>query len=320
LNPGFAQHRLEYSINGGEYQSYTGQISLAPNAYASGFAMVARSTPAGEGFVASPEAGKVLSVKLRKPGIEIAAATGVQAGSHTVVIENPNPQGTSEIYFAVRNEATGSTTSYQLYRDAFPLIDRDYPEGYTVLAYAAPVRENFLASDEATSFQLTFFGIPVTGSTIFVLDRSGSMAWDDGLGQVKEEMNRVLDLLTTTDKFGIIQFSSTAEVVMSWSSATATRVSTAKRRVNGMTANGYTNYSAALSLALDAARKNEVKQVVFLSDGVPTAGDTRPSAILSLVRQIVAEGTRVDTLAFGRITNDGRDLLDRMDAAGDLPR
>lgn len=318
-NPDFAAHRLEYSINGGDFIAYSGPLSISPSSYATGFAVVARSAPTSDGFTRSPEVSQAMNLKLGMPAIDVAAppADG-QATTIPVTLGNPNPGGSSVILYALRDEATGATTTFREYETPVQVVQADYPDGFTVIAYASPVTDGYLPSDEATSFGITFFGIPVTGSTVFVLDRSGSMAWDDGIGQVKAEMNRVLDLLERDDHFGIIKFSTAAEVVMPWTDASRQKVRTAKTRVNNLTPEGWTNYSAALSLALDAARHYKVKQVVFLSDGAPTAGDTRPGSILSLVSQIVAQGTRVDTLAFGRITEEGRALLEQMDAAGNL--
>ena len=316
-NPAFATHRLEYSVNGGSFTTYSGSISISPTSYATGLTLTARCTPAADGILASPEASNVLNVKLRTPGIEIGQATGTGSGSTIpVTLSNSNPQGSSLILYALRDEATGTTSSYQEYRNPLAVSQEIYPKGFTVLAYANPTAGNYLSSDEASSLGLTFFGIPVNGNTIFVLDHSGSMAWEDGIGQVKTEMNRVLDLLKPEDKFGIVQFSTDAGVVVRWSAASAKNVKNAKTKVNGLTANGWTNYEQALKLALEAAQNNEVKQVVFLSDGAPTIGDTNPDHILSLVRQIVAKGAQVDTLAFGLITPDGRQLLDQMAAVG----
>lgn len=319
-NPDFAQHRLEFSINGGDYAVYAGPASLTPAQYATGFSVAARSVPTAEGFRESPQVSASLNLKLRTPLIEVGESTGGTASVIPVTLSHSNPEGSSEIRYALRDEATGTATSFQPYRGVFQVAERDYPEGFTVVAYAEPLAAQYVASDEVSSFRLTFFGIPVTGSTIFVLDHSGSMAWEDGIGQVKAEMNRVLDLLKAEDRFGVIKFSSEASVVMNWTSGKASNVKTAKSRVNALTASGMTNYSDALALALQMARKNDVKQVVFLSDGAPTAGNTSSTYILSQVRQIVAEGTRVDTLAFGLITPDGRELLAQMAAIGNLPR
>lgn len=320
-NPGFALRRLELSINGGGFTAYTGSLSVSPVAYASGLELVARAVPAGEGFRASGETAKALGVKLRKPVIEIGAA--IVNGQTSIIpftLANPNPEGSSVLLYALRNESTGALSSFQEYRNQVPVSQADYPKGFTVVAYANAASGSYLASDEASSLGLTFFGIPVTRSTIFVLDRSGSMAWEDGIGQVKAEMNRVLDQLKTEDRFAVIQFSTDANVLVNWTAATSAKVRTAKTKVNSLAANGLTNYEAALTQALGIARNGEVKQVVFLSDGAPTTGNTNPDSILALVNQLVARGVRVDTLPFGLITPDGRALLERMDLAGDLSR
>jgi len=318
-NPEFAVHRLEYSVNGGEFRVYDGAWDVEPAAFAGGYEIVARSMPMGEGFSASPNATRNMQLKLRMPGIRVGDA--VTQGDQTVVpvtLTNGNPEDSSKVMFALRDEETGSVSEFQPYVETLSLVEADYPEGATVIAYAHPLRSRYLPSDEGSQFVVTFFGVPVQGSTVFVLDRSGSMAWDDGIGQVIAEMHRVLGLLEADDEFGIIHFSTRARVLMNWTRATPEQVRLAENRIDRLTAGGWTNYSEALELALLGARRYDVKQVVFLSDGAPTAGDTSEEGILSLVNEIVSEGTRVDTLAFGHITDDGAELLELMDEAGDL--
>lgn len=318
-NPEFAERTLEWSINHEGYVSYPGAFSLAPASYAAGFLVQARSVPAADGLLPSPEVSKVLPVKLRKPGIDIGTIVSGQTAPVPVTFTNSNPEGSSVVLYALRDSNSGTLSAYQQDPGSLSVSPAAYPEGFSVVAYANPAAENYLRSEEASSSEVTFFGVPLKGATLFVLDHSGSMAWEDGMGQVKSEMGRVFDHMESNNQFGIAAFSTSASLLFDWVNAAEDAVEAARASVDGLTPEGYTNYAEALSLALAVVQNYAVEQVVFLSDGAPTVGDTSAEGILSLVSEIVAAGARVDTLAYGQITPEGIALLEAMDAAGDRP-
>lgn len=317
-NPAFAKGNLEWSINHGGYSPYPGSFSVSPASYSAGFVVEARCVAATDGLLPSPEVSRMLPVKLRKPSIVTGTVVAGQTEPVPVTLTNTNPDGCAVLLYALRDLRSGTLSAYQPYSGAVGVSPAKYPKGFSVMAYANPLGESHLRSDDANSLDVTFFGVSIKGPVLFVLDCSGSMAWEDGLGQVKAEMGRVFDQFQEDDKFGIAWFSSYAELLVDWTSASSSAVGEARLAVEGLSPGGYTDYSAALSMALGMVQSREVTQVVFLSDGAPTAGDTSREGILSMVSQIVAGGTRVDTLAYGQITPEGRALLEEMDAVGDI--
>ncbi|MEM0968551.1 MAG: VWA domain-containing protein, partial [Verrucomicrobiota bacterium] len=316
-NPSNVPHTLKYQINGGGWITYSGGISVQPTQYQTGFQIVAKSFPAASGVLESPEGTAQLPVKLMKPIISVAE---LQKGDTKmdVSIANPNPSGSSEILYSVKNLKTGSETAFTSYSGDFDLKSSDYPDGVQITAYASPSSSVYLKSDNAQSDEKNFFGVELQDATVYVLDVSGSMQWNNGLKKVQEEMNRVLDAMDSDDKFAIIKFASSASNVRSWQSATSNNVKNSKKAVDKLKASGSTNYEAALKKALNLVKKNDVKQVFFLSDGAPTKGSRSTSSLLSQVDKITAAGARLDTLAFGSISNSGRVLLEKMDERGDV--
>jgi len=60
----------------------------------------------------------------------------------------------------------------------------------------------------------------------------------------------------------------------------------------------------------------DVEQVVFLSDGAPTAGDTSTSGILRLVDSIAARNVAVTPIGYQMTTAAKTDLIEKMKERG----
>ncbi|GFG33644.1 hypothetical protein Cfor_01525 [Coptotermes formosanus] len=168
---------------------------------------------------------------------------------------------------------------------------------------------------------------------IFVLDTSGSM-WGNKLEQLQQAMYSILENLRADDCFSLIQFSTN---VVEWSSrpqdmvglnrysmvheVTETNIAKAKQFIKSMEASGGTNISGALRQALQLAAKQQYgstlkdrtaeskdfvpqdfpqPMVMFLTDGIATAGEVLTSRILAQVRALNSEiRAPIFSLAFG---------------------
>jgi uncharacterized protein YegL len=169
---------------------------------------------------------------------------------------------------------------------------------------------------------------PPSYNLVFVIDTSGSMGWiigQDGtngtnnrLNKVKEALNGAGNLLdsyaaaSTDVKITIINFDSGAAISQEFSN-----ISAAKSYINGLSANGNTNYDAAINLAKTAlaadtatpSLNNYIDRLYFISDGQPnptSAGlDTQEAAawqqvlntnnVDSIVLNIAPNASTVDT-------------------------
>jgi len=147
-----------------------------------------------------------------------------------------------------------------------------------------------------------------------VLDVSGSMAGGK-MEEARRALHQLLGSLDRHDRFRLIAFSGAVEAEReTWSPTTVDDVARARRWVDGLRAEGSTNIGGALDEAFrlesPAAR---LPIVVFLTDGLPTAGETSPERIAERVEQRRGEAR---IFAFGIGYDVNTYLLDRLGAAG----
>jgi Ca-activated chloride channel family protein len=149
----------------------------------------------------------------------------------------------------------------------------------------------------------------------FVLDTSGSMA-DGKLDQAKKALRFCLANLNDDDRFEIIPFATEAEPVFGKlvpaSGENRTKAATA---IKGLKPIGGTAIGEALEKALSTAGKSDAaggrpRLVVFLTDGLPTIGETRQDPLVDLVRKHNTGGLRIFSFGIGDDVNTH--LLDRI--------
>jgi len=133
-----------------------------------------------------------------------------------------------------------------------------------------------------------------------VIDRSGSMR-SEKIDQVTEAALQIIAGLKPGEAFNIILYSNTVE----WFSPKpvlkdeATE-KTAQRYIEGITATGGTNIHDALAAALrQAPMEGMLPIVLFLTDGLPTVGQTSETAIREMVVQSNPHRRRVFTFGVG---------------------
>ncbi|HEV8434665.1 MAG TPA: marine proteobacterial sortase target protein [Thermoanaerobaculia bacterium] len=106
--------------------------------------------------------------------------------------------------------------------------------------------------------------------TVFVIDTSGSME-GTSINEAKNALLLALDRLQPSDRFNVIEFNSTTEMLFDTAQpATTDAISRAKAWVNALHANGGTEILDAIQHALrdeQTPRDDGVRQVVFMTDG-----------------------------------------------------
>ena len=148
-------------------------------------------------------------------------------------------------------------------------------------------------------------------SVIFVVDRSGSMSGKK-IEQARDALKFVLNNLREGDTFNIVAYDSTVESfkpeLQKYDDDTR---KAAIGFVEGLYAGGSTNIDGALSTALgmiqDDTRPNFV---IFLTDGLPTAGETNEGRIAAKVLEQNKLRTRIVSFGVGYDVNTR--LLDRL--------
>ncbi|MDQ4075529.1 MAG: VWA domain-containing protein [Chloroflexota bacterium] len=138
----------------------------------------------------------------------------------------------------------------------------------------------------------------VARDVVVVLDVSGSMEGEK-LVQAKEALDYVLTHLNPLDRFNVIAFSTGTRRFAQGLQATS-EVEAARRWVDDLQASGSTDISRALLEAMELGRDSERPLLLlFLTDGLPTAGVVESEEILRLAEQNAPEGIRLFTFGVG---------------------
>lgn len=139
---------------------------------------------------------------------------------------------------------------------------------------------------------------------ILVLDRSGSMG-SGKLEQAKTAALQILEGLTPGEAFNILDYSDQVNrfapgpVIKN-----ETTIAEARRYLRGIHSQGGTNIHDALALAL-AQEHDETMlgMVLFLTDGLPTVGNTSEVAIREMAEKVNGHERRLFTLGVGLDVN-----------------
>ena len=148
-------------------------------------------------------------------------------------------------------------------------------------------------------------------TVLFVVDRSGSMAGEK-IKQAKGALKFVLNNLQEDDTFNIIAYDSEVESfrpeLQKFDDKTR---SAALGFVEGLYAGGSTNISGALKTAFGQLQDSErPTYVIFLTDGLPTHGETNEAKIDEIARK--ANELRARLFPFGVGYDVNSRLLDKL--------
>jgi len=163
---------------------------------------------------------------------------------------------------------------------------------------------------------------------VFVFDRSGSMGGEK-IKQAKAALDFCLNALNERDRFGLITFSTDISLFRSsLAQASKENIQEAVSLLDAMQAAGGTNINDALLQALDMIRDANMviermlaewrvhpTMIVFLTDGLPTVGETDVETILKNVAEANGNGgPKARIFAFGVGNDVNTRLLDDLAA------
>jgi Ca-activated chloride channel family protein len=237
-----------------------------------------------------------------------AGLASVYSPSHEVHVQR---QGPGRVQVSWSEENTAPTEDFELF---FAPAEGGVGGGLLVGERAGYDHFLFLFSPEAALQQSDV----LPKDLVLVLDRSGSMSGTK-LEQARDALHFILEQLGERDRFAIISFN---ENVLVWEPllqpVEERTLQDAHRALGRLSADGSTDLEAALQAGLKVLRSSEqrraMRQVVFLTDGLPTAGITDSERIASLVAATnAAVEARLHVFGVGYDVNTH--LLDRL-AAG----
>jgi len=134
---------------------------------------------------------------------------------------------------------------------------------------------------------------------VFVLDTSGSMAGEK-IQQAKAALRYCLQRLGNRDRFGLVTFSSEARKFRDELATIAAR-DEAIYHVDRLEATGGTNINEALLSAADllSGNQNENGMIIFLTDGLPSAGARDEGEIRRNIKNANRNGVRLFSFGVG---------------------
>lgn len=285
------------------WTDYVDPFDVGGPQFPDGFEVVARVTSTTSFFTNSQTTRSSVTTfyQLDSPVINSSVDTLTSETDRArIELENPNPKESSELIFRILDRSGQPTSDWITYQAPFEVAADDFPAGFTVAAKSIPL-DPFYRESTVSNRQISvnFFGIEVTGQTIFILDSSGSMNSKGRMVRLKNATNAVLRQFSPGDQFAIIDYDSSARVITEWGYATPERVEQASASIQSVQAGGLTNYELALQAGIDA-NATSATQVIFQSDGFPNPNPSDPEDILSFVDQFKAFGIeQFDTVALG---------------------
>ena len=251
-----------------------------------------------ERFSSRPLEEVVIAIDLQSP-VPIKA---IYSPTHDVVVER-----TSERSAQVSFEANDvrPDKDFELY---YSVSEEDI--GLSLLSYKERGEDGFFLLLVAPDWEADANTI-VAKDVIFVLDTSGSMEGKK-LEQAKEALEFVLDHLHEEDRFNIVAFNTAVRTYASGLRPASERAE-AGEFVRRLSAEGGTNIHRALLEALtmtaepaqSAGRSSSGRPqfIVFLTDGLPTAGVTDVNRIIAEVGQVATEDVRLFCFGVGYDVN-----------------
>jgi len=197
--------------------------------------------------------------------------------------------------------------------------DRDFDLYYSLAGNAIEANVLSYKPYDEDGFFLLLIAPPIEAAparaidrdVIIVLDTSGSMAGEK-LVQAQAAARFVLDHLGEGDRFNIVSFGTFTRLFADRPVALSRR-DEARGFIGRLTAQGSTDINRALLEALAGADPARPTVLLFLTDGLPTIGETDPERIVDNVTRAAAKSVRL--FAFGVGNDVDAVLLDQLSGA-----
>ncbi|MDT7690562.1 MAG: Ca-activated chloride channel [Acidobacteriota bacterium] len=263
---------------------------------------VAYRYPLGTGRNVAPIVGTV-SGRVEIEGGE--AVRNVYSPSHEIEVVR---DGHRRARVSFESKGGSEPQDFQLF---YTLSDADF--GMTLLTYREPGKQGFFLltispKDDAAEAEYA------AKDVIFVLDTSGSMAEAGKMEKARAALLFGVRSLRPSDRFNVISFAGEEHLMTSGLlQADASGRAMGEEFIGKLQPTGGTNINGALTAAMAQFDRAERPRIlVFLTDGLPTVGETNVERISENVRGARAPGVRLFTFGVGYDVNTA--LLDKLAA------
>lgn len=251
--------------------------------------------------------------------VDVASRTAIQAvysPSHAIAV------GRDGDHHAIASFEAGHAALDQDFDLYYSVADSEI--GLSLLTHRDQGEDGYFLAMIAPRTELTEAQVAAE-EVIFVFDTSGSMAGDK-LERAQAALDYMLQRLRPTDYFQVVRFSTDVEALFDTGRsvpATPEHVARARRFNSHFVAAGGTAIAPALTEAMRTRPPSGSlpRMIVFLTDGMPTVGQTDPATITRQVTTLAA-GARLFAFGVGDDVNttflDG--LADANGGVGDYFR
>lgn len=246
-----------------------------------------------------PQQFGTVSGKIEITGKE--ALRNVYSPSHKIDVVNKGERSAS-VSFEVSNNDTDFQLFYGLSNDDF---------GMTLLTHREPGKDGYFLlmlspKDDVAEREL------VNKDIVFVLDTSGSMAEEGKMEKARSALLFGIRSLREGDRFNVINFAGEEHLMeRSLINADASGRHRGEEFVKGLRATGGTNINDSLLASMKQFDKSDrPKMLVFMTDGLPTVGETNIEKINSNLQKAKAADVRIFPFGFGYDVNTS--LLDKL--------
>lgn len=236
--------------------------------------------------------------------IEIAAPQALRniySPSHNIDIKR-----TGETKAVMTFESSGKDQDFQLF---YGLSNNDF--GMSLMTYREAGKDGYFLLILSPKDKVLDSEI-VAKDIVFVLDTSGSMADEGKMEKARAALLFGIKNLRDGDRFNVINFAGEEHLMENGLIAADSRGrSRGDEFVKKLTPTGGTNINDALKAGMKQFDKSDrPKLLVFMTDGLPTVGETNVEKILKNSQEVKVDGLRLFTFGVGYDVNTK--LLDKI--------
>lgn len=229
------------------------------------------------------------------------ALRNVYSPSHNIEVKN-----TSERTASISFETKDNENDFQLF---YGLSDQDF--GMSLVTYREPGKDGYFMlmlspKDDVSEKEL------VNKDIVFVLDTSGSMADEGKMEKARSALLFGIRTLRNGDRFNVVNFAGEEHLMeRGLVSADAGGKKRGEEFVAKLRPTGGTNINDSLIAAVKQFDKSDrPKMMVFMTDGLPTVGETNVDKIIANLKASKNIDVRIFPFGFGYDVNTA--LLDKL--------